>query len=106
MWLVTCHKINGISLGFLDFQPQSLVSKTKTTEVKPRQAHHEQLGKFRLHQLASVGSNGCLGDWFIYQTECLHSQVGRGGEEERGGEGRGGWGGREGGLLGSAWATG
>ncbi|CAJ1365585.1 unnamed protein product [Effrenium voratum] len=40
-------------------------------------AHHEQLGKFRLHQLASVGSNGCLGDWFIYQTECLHSQVRR-----------------------------
>ena len=38
---------------------------------------HAQLGKFRLHQLLSVGSNGCLGDWFIYQTECLHSQVRR-----------------------------
>ena len=32
--------------------------------------HHGQLGKFRLHQLLSVGSTGCLGDWFIYQTEC------------------------------------
>lgn len=39
--------------------------------------HHGQLGKFRLHQLLSVGSTGCLGDWFIYQTECLHSQVRR-----------------------------
>ena len=38
---------------------------------------HTQLGKFRLHQLLSVGSSGCLGDWFIYQTECLHSQVRR-----------------------------
>eukprot|EP00930_Biecheleria_cincta_P021587 TRINITY_DN15958_c0_g1_i1.p1 TRINITY_DN15958_c0_g1~~TRINITY_DN15958_c0_g1_i1.p1 ORF type:complete len:296 (+),score=51.10 TRINITY_DN15958_c0_g1_i1:38-925(+) len=34
-----------------------------------------QLGTFKLHQLKSAGSNGCLGDWFIYQTECLHSQV-------------------------------
>jgi chorismate mutase len=36
-----------------------------------------QLGEFKLHQLKSAGSNGCLGDWFIYQTECLHSQVRR-----------------------------
>jgi len=36
-----------------------------------------QLGEWRLHQLKSAGSNGCLGDWFIYQTECLHSQVRR-----------------------------
>mmetsp|Transcript_39126 Transcript_39126/g.103274 ORF Transcript_39126/g.103274 Transcript_39126/m.103274 type:complete len:284 (-) Transcript_39126:24-875(-) len=36
-----------------------------------------QLGPFKLHQLKSAGSNGCLGDWFIYQTECLHSQVRR-----------------------------
>ena len=41
------------------------------------QPNHGQLGKFRLHQLLSVGSSGCLGDWFIYQTECLHSQVRR-----------------------------
>jgi|Transcript_3850 chorismate mutase len=37
----------------------------------------DQLGEFKLHQLKSSGSNGCLGDWFIYQTECLHSQVRR-----------------------------
>jgi len=37
----------------------------------------QQLGLFQLHQLKSAGSNGCLGDWFIYQTECLHSQVRR-----------------------------
>jgi len=37
----------------------------------------EQLGDFRLHQLKCAGSNGCLGDWYIYQTECLHSQVRR-----------------------------
>jgi chorismate mutase len=36
-----------------------------------------QLGEFKLHQLKCAGSNGCLGDWFIYQTECLHSQVRR-----------------------------
>lgn len=36
-----------------------------------------QLGEFKLHQLKSTGSNGCLGDWFIYQTECLHAQVRR-----------------------------
>eukprot|EP00929_Paragymnodinium_shiwhaense_P026499 TRINITY_DN15767_c0_g1_i3.p1 TRINITY_DN15767_c0_g1~~TRINITY_DN15767_c0_g1_i3.p1 ORF type:complete len:216 (-),score=32.35 TRINITY_DN15767_c0_g1_i3:272-919(-) len=37
----------------------------------------QQLGDFRLHQLTAAGSNGCLGDWYIYQTECLHSQVRR-----------------------------
>jgi len=36
-----------------------------------------QLGAAKLHQLKSVGSNGCLGDWFIYQTECLHAAVRR-----------------------------
>eukprot|EP00439_Symbiodinium_sp_Y106_P057565 s766_g8.t1 len=41
------------------------------------QADHPQLGAFRQHQLKAAGSNGCLGDWFIYQTECLHSQVRR-----------------------------
>lgn len=37
----------------------------------------EQLGEFKLHQLKCAGSSGCLGDWFIYRTECLHAQVGR-----------------------------
>lgn len=37
----------------------------------------QQLGEFKLHQLRSAGSEGSLGDWFIYQTECLHSQVRR-----------------------------
>merc|ERR1740121_3612125 len=36
-----------------------------------------QLGTFKLHQLKSAGSTGCLGDWFIYQTECLHAQAHR-----------------------------
>lgn len=39
--------------------------------------NHKPLGGFKLHELRSAGSNGCLGDWFIYQTECLHSQVRR-----------------------------
>ncbi|CAJ1426827.1 unnamed protein product, partial [Effrenium voratum] len=39
--------------------------------------NHKPLGRFKLHELKSAGSNGCLGDWFIYQTECLHSQVRR-----------------------------
>jgi len=37
----------------------------------------DQLGTYRLHQLKAAGSTGCLGDWFIYQTECLHSQAHR-----------------------------
>lgn len=37
----------------------------------------EELGAFKLHTLKAAGSNGCLGDYFIYQTECLHSQVRR-----------------------------
>lgn len=41
------------------------------------EADFEQLGAFKLHELKSAGSNGCLGDWFIYQSECLHSQVRR-----------------------------
>eukprot|EP00416_Gambierdiscus_australes_P025165 CAMPEP_0171078784 /NCGR_PEP_ID=MMETSP0766_2-20121228/14853_1 /TAXON_ID=439317 /ORGANISM="Gambierdiscus australes, Strain CAWD 149" /LENGTH=288 /DNA_ID=CAMNT_0011535937 /DNA_START=70 /DNA_END=936 /DNA_ORIENTATION=+ len=36
-----------------------------------------RLGRHKLHQLKSAGSNGCLGDWFIYNTECLHSEVSR-----------------------------
>jgi len=36
-----------------------------------------QLGTFKLHQLKSAGSDGSLGDWFIYQSECLHAQVRR-----------------------------
>lgn len=39
--------------------------------------NYEKLGEFRVHQLRSAGSNGCLGDWFLYQAECLHSQVRR-----------------------------
>lgn len=37
----------------------------------------QKLGAFRLHQLKSSGSSGSLGDWFIYQTECLHAEVRR-----------------------------
>jgi len=37
----------------------------------------QQLGTFKLHELKSAGSDGCMGDWFIYQSECLHSQVRR-----------------------------
>eukprot|EP00427_Karlodinium_veneficum_P009652 CAMPEP_0169090554 /NCGR_PEP_ID=MMETSP1015-20121227/15883_1 /TAXON_ID=342587 /ORGANISM="Karlodinium micrum, Strain CCMP2283" /LENGTH=284 /DNA_ID=CAMNT_0009150971 /DNA_START=25 /DNA_END=879 /DNA_ORIENTATION=- len=37
----------------------------------------DQLEPYKLHQLKCAGSNGCLGDWFIYHTECLHSQVRR-----------------------------
>eukprot|EP00932_Pfiesteria_piscicida_P004132 SRR837773.14037.p2 GENE.SRR837773.14037~~SRR837773.14037.p2 ORF type:complete len:259 (+),score=38.76 SRR837773.14037:789-1565(+) len=41
------------------------------------EADCRQLGAFKLHELKSAGSAGSLGDWFIYQTECLHSQVRR-----------------------------
>jgi hypothetical protein len=36
-----------------------------------------EISAFNLHQLKSAGSDGCLGDYFIYQTECLHSQARR-----------------------------
>merc|ERR1711957_104053 len=48
--------------------------KTNSAAYKP---DCEQLGEFKLHELKAAGSNGCLADWFIYQTECLHSQVKR-----------------------------
>jgi len=41
------------------------------------QPDYSKLNEFHLHQLKMAGSDGCLGDWFIYQTECLHSQVRR-----------------------------
>jgi len=44
------------------------------TVYKP---NYEKHSKFQLHQLKMSGSDGCLGDWFIYQTECLHAQVRR-----------------------------
>lgn len=37
----------------------------------------QQLDMVQLAQLKSAGSNGCLGDWFIYQSECLHAQFRR-----------------------------
>jgi chorismate mutase len=36
-----------------------------------------QLGEFKLHQLKAAGSNGCLGDYFIYNSECLHAEARR-----------------------------
>lgn len=36
-----------------------------------------QLGEFKLHQLKAAGSNGCLGDYFIYNAECLHAEARR-----------------------------
>mmetsp|Transcript_118816 Transcript_118816/g.318792 ORF Transcript_118816/g.318792 Transcript_118816/m.318792 type:complete len:288 (-) Transcript_118816:94-957(-) len=41
------------------------------------QPNYQKLSKFHLHQLRMSGSDGSLGDWFIYQTECLHAQVRR-----------------------------
>mmetsp|Transcript_44016 Transcript_44016/g.80437 ORF Transcript_44016/g.80437 Transcript_44016/m.80437 type:complete len:295 (+) Transcript_44016:122-1006(+) len=44
---------------------------------KVYEADCEQLGEFKLHQLKSAGSNGCLGDWVIYQMECVNAALGR-----------------------------
>mmetsp|Transcript_58764 Transcript_58764/g.140056 ORF Transcript_58764/g.140056 Transcript_58764/m.140056 type:complete len:300 (-) Transcript_58764:40-939(-) len=41
------------------------------------EADCKELGQFKLHQLKSAGSNGCLGDWVIYQMECVNSTLGR-----------------------------
>jgi len=41
------------------------------------QRNHPGLGEFTLHQLKCAGSNGCYGDYFVYQTECIHSQARR-----------------------------
>mmetsp|Transcript_37530 Transcript_37530/g.86639 ORF Transcript_37530/g.86639 Transcript_37530/m.86639 type:complete len:295 (-) Transcript_37530:98-982(-) len=44
---------------------------------KVYEADCEQLGQFKLHQLKSAGSNGCLGDWVIFQMECVNAALGR-----------------------------
>eukprot|EP01052_Picozoa_sp_SAG31_P047299 SAG31_NODE_9412_length_1282_cov_0.840237_1_plen_280_part_00 len=35
------------------------------------------IGEFKRHQLKAAGSGGCLGDYFLYETECLHAQARR-----------------------------
>jgi len=35
------------------------------------------LGEFKLHALQCAGSNGCYSDYFLYQTECAHSEARR-----------------------------
>jgi len=39
--------------------------------------NNEGLTPFKLHTLTCAGSIGCYSDYFIYQTECAHSEARR-----------------------------
>lgn len=73
--------LNNIRASLMRMEDSIIFSLIERSQYKNNAAVYEadceQLGAFKLHQLKSAGSNGCLGDWFIYQTECLHSQVTR-----------------------------
>jgi len=73
--------LNNIRSSLVRMEDSIIFSLIERSQYKINKAVYEpdckQLGAFRLHQLKSAGSNGSLGDWFIYNTECLHSQVQR-----------------------------
>eukprot|EP00419_Tripos_fusus_P034581 CAMPEP_0172776006 /NCGR_PEP_ID=MMETSP1074-20121228/199067_1 /TAXON_ID=2916 /ORGANISM="Ceratium fusus, Strain PA161109" /LENGTH=278 /DNA_ID=CAMNT_0013612707 /DNA_START=15 /DNA_END=847 /DNA_ORIENTATION=+ len=75
----TALDLNHIRRSLMRMEDSIIFSLIERSQYKTNFPVYEpdckQLGEFRLHQLKSAGSNGCLGDWFIYQTECLHSQV-------------------------------
>jgi len=73
--------LNNIRSSLVRMEDSIIFSLIERSQYRVNAAVYEpdcdQLGEFKLHQLKSAGSNGCLGDWFVYQTECLHSQVRR-----------------------------
>lgn len=73
--------LNNIRSSLTRMEDSIIFSLIERSQYKTNTAVYSpdcpQLGEFKLHQLKSAGSNGCLGDWFIYSTECLHSQVRR-----------------------------
>lgn len=78
---VSALDLANIRNSLMRMEDSIIFSLIERSQYKANLAVYEpdcsQLGSFKLHQLKSAGSNGCLGDWFIYQTECLHSQVRR-----------------------------
>lgn len=73
--------LNNIRASLIRMEDSIIFSLIERSQYGINQSVYEpdcpQLGNFKLHQLKSAGSNGCLGDWFIYNTEILHSQVRR-----------------------------
>lgn len=73
--------LQNIRNSLMRMEDSIIFSLIERSQFKANTAVYEpncsQLGEFKMHQLKSSGSDGCLGDWFIYQTECLHSQVRR-----------------------------
>jgi chorismate mutase len=73
--------LNNIRASLMRMEDSIIFSLVERAQFRRNLAVYEkdcqQLGTFKLHELKCAGSNGCLGDWFIYQTECLHSQVRR-----------------------------
>mmetsp|Transcript_86646 Transcript_86646/g.230189 ORF Transcript_86646/g.230189 Transcript_86646/m.230189 type:complete len:289 (-) Transcript_86646:35-901(-) len=73
--------LDNIRSTLMRMEDSIIFSLIERSQFKLNQAVYapdcEQLGEFKLHQLKAAGSDGCLGDWFIYQTECLHAQVRR-----------------------------
>lgn len=78
----TALDLNNIRTSLMRMEDSIIFSLVERSQFKANTAVYEpdcsQLGEFKMHQLKSAGSDDCcLGDWFIYQTECLHSQVRR-----------------------------
>lgn len=77
----TALDLNNIRSSLTRMEDSIIFSLIERSQYKTNSAVYlpdcRQLGEFKLHQLKTVGSNGSLGDWFIYNTECLHSQVRR-----------------------------
>lgn len=73
--------LNNIRRCLMRMEDSIIFSLIERSQYKTNQgvyqADYPKLGEFKRHQLRSTGSNACLGDWYLYQTECLHSQVRR-----------------------------
>uniref|UniRef100_A0A7S2AIE3 chorismate mutase n=1 Tax=Alexandrium andersonii TaxID=327968 RepID=A0A7S2AIE3_9DINO len=77
-WALDLNNIRSTLMRMEDSIIFSLIERSQYKLNSPVYApDNPQLGEFKLHQLKAAGSCGCLGDWFIYQTECLHAQVRR-----------------------------
>lgn len=73
--------LNHIRLALQRMEDSIIFSLVERAQYKANLAVYEprnpELGETKLELLASVGSNGCKGDWFIFQTESLHAQAKR-----------------------------
>lgn len=73
--------LNNIRKSLMRMEDSIIFSLIERSQFKINSAVYEpdceQLGDYKLHQLKSAGSTGCLGDYFIYHAECLHAEARR-----------------------------